>query len=92
MHLFKTFIPTFRFYIYDTGDNGMYYHNGMKFTTHDQDNDLSTTGNCANARRGGWWYNHCFFACLTCYTEKFEWDTLPENMMLLTSRMMIKPQ
>jgi len=92
MQLFKTFIPTFRFYICDTGYNGMYYHNGMKFTTHDQDNDRFYNMNCADARRGGWWYNHSFFACLTCYTEKFEWDTLPENMMLLTSRMMIKPQ
>ena len=70
----------------------MYYHNGMKFTTYDQDNDLLWIGNCANARRGGWWYNSCFFACLTCYTEKFAWYTLPENMMLLTSRMMIKLQ
>ena len=31
--------------------------NGMKFSTHDQDNDLWTS-NCAY-RRGGWWHRSC---------------------------------
>ena len=35
-------------------------HNGMKFTTVDQDHDLSS-GNCATSRGGGWWYNDCVF-------------------------------
>ena len=36
------------------------YHNGRKFSTKDQDNDLSTV-NCAaqNALKGAWWYGDC---------------------------------
>ncbi|XP_059154488.1 angiopoietin-2-like isoform X1 [Physella acuta] len=35
------------------------YHNGMKFTTIDSDNDEWSDGNCAVDRRGGWWYEGC---------------------------------
>jgi len=67
---------------------GIYNHNGMKFTTQDQDNDLSSS-NCAPSRGGGWWYNSCMWACLTCYQSKYEWWTLGYTV---NSRMMIKPQ
>ncbi|CAH1237871.1 ANGPTL1 [Branchiostoma lanceolatum] len=42
------------------GGNGLSWHNGLKFTTHDQDNDIHA-GNCAtsNGGRGGWWYRAC---------------------------------
>nr|KAG5708041.1 hypothetical protein BaRGS_025179 [Batillaria attramentaria] len=44
------------------GDVGYYLcasHEGMKFSTVDRDNDL-TTGNCAEYRGGGgWWYTRC---------------------------------
>ncbi|CAG2238194.1 unnamed protein product [Mytilus edulis] len=43
------------------------YHNGMKFSTPDQDND-NTSGNCANVGNrvgGGWWYNSCDTVCFT---------------------------
>ena len=33
--------------------------NGMAFSTHDSDNDLSSGTNCAQERKGGWWYNNC---------------------------------
>ncbi|KAM4810075.1 fibrinogen-like protein 1 [Rhinophrynus dorsalis] len=33
-------------------------HNGMKFSTRDQDND-NYEENCAEEDKGGWWYNRC---------------------------------
>ena len=34
------------------------YHNGMKFSTHDNDND-KWSNNCATDANSGWWYNQC---------------------------------
>jgi len=70
------------------GNFGRFYHNGMKFTTYDQDNDLFYI-NCAADRGGAWWYNGCFWACLTCKSEKNEWWP---DVSVVNSRMMIKPQ
>ena len=33
-------------------------HNGMKFSTPDNDNDKSS-GNCADTWKSGWWHNNC---------------------------------
>jgi len=71
------------------GSSGKFYHNGMKFTTHDQDNDELGTWNCAADRGGGWWYRSCFWACITCKQSKYEWATMG---YVANSRMMIKPQ
>jgi len=71
------------------GRFGAYNHNGMKFTTYDQDNDPDIL-NCATSKGGGWWYNSCYMACLTCseYHHTWLWGTT----LLVNSRMMIKPQ
>ncbi|XP_078573074.1 angiopoietin-related protein 1-like [Branchiostoma floridae x Branchiostoma japonicum] len=43
------------------GGYGLSYHDGSRFSTHDQDNDGISGHNCANiwGGRGGWWYNAC---------------------------------
>ena len=41
------------------GKDGMAYHNGMQFSTYDQDNDKYSIS-CAYALQGGWWYKNCF--------------------------------
>ena len=42
----------------DAGDS-LTYHNGMKFSTPDRENDIWTGGNCVNYAFGSWWYRHC---------------------------------
>jgi len=37
----------------------MAYHNGMKFTTIDVDNDLRSRNCAASEKYGGWWYKKC---------------------------------
>jgi len=72
-------------------DEGCYLHDGMMFSTYDQDNDLSTNANCAAGRDGGWWFNNCYMACTSCGGEHHSWWTLA-GRVLDHSRMMVKPR
>ena len=42
-----------------TAGDSLVYHNGMRFTTRDNDND-SSGGNCAQSYTGAWWYHSCY--------------------------------
>ena len=46
-----------------TPGDSMANHNGMRFTTRDNDND-NLGGNCAQGYNGGWWYNACYYSNL----------------------------
>lgn len=41
----------------DAGDS-FSYHNGMRFSMKDQDNEISAT-NCVQKHNGAWWYRDC---------------------------------
>jgi len=90
-------------YFGDVGDalnmnnSGKYPQNGMKFSTRDKDNDLSTLGNCAAKFLCGFWFSECSCACLNCpyNTSSFSWISindsgLTSSLPLKASRMMIK--
>jgi len=74
----------------NAGD-AMSHHNGMKFTTFDDDNDSHGGANCAVMLRGGFWYKSCAYAHInTGYggiCNGFGWYQLPTtNKQLQTSR------
>ncbi|XP_013886097.1 fibrinogen-like protein 1 [Austrofundulus limnaeus] len=54
-------------------------HQGMKFSTYDQDND-NYRGNCAQEDRGGWWFNKCHSAHLNgVYYPRGHYSSLTDD-------------
>ncbi|VDH98683.1 Hypothetical predicted protein [Mytilus galloprovincialis] len=47
-----------------TADDSFSYHNGMEFSTFDNDNDRWKGTSCAILRDGAWWYNICIMSNL----------------------------
>ena len=47
-----------------TSGDALWFHNQMKFSTKDSDNDMAGRRSCAEEYKGGWWYNHCHWANL----------------------------
>ena len=45
------------------GDSLAEHHNGIKFSTRDNDND-NWTKNCAQNWHGAWWFDSCFYSYL----------------------------
>ncbi|XP_058123368.1 ficolin-2-like [Anopheles ziemanni] len=77
------------------------YHNGMKFSTLDQDNDLSVSNSgCANSFQGAWWFKSCYYSHLNGpYYRKgnhldksgVEWYNFPRaNYSLKSTTMMFR--
>ena len=58
------------------GHDAMAYHNGMSFSTYDNDNDGGKR-HCGRDHKGGWWYNNCYGSLLTgSHTDSRVWQRL----------------
>ena len=83
-----------------TAGDSFWYHNGMKFTTKDKDND-NHAKNCAVVFKGAWWYKQCHEANLnglylkgphTSPSDGVNWLLFRNNYSLKLSEMKIRSQ
>ncbi|XP_042702880.1 fibrinogen-like protein 1-like protein [Chrysemys picta bellii] len=49
-------------------------HDNMKFSTYDNDQDLSSTANCAEIYQGGWWHSKCYYVKLNGKGKNVRWS------------------
>ena len=85
-------------YLESAAGDSLGYHNNMKFSTHDKDNDPDSR-NCANDFDGGWWFKECVESNLNglyyhtnrtdrngkgiCWKKWKEWNSLKKSEMKL---------
>lgn len=85
--------------LFTIGD-ALTYHDGQKFSTYDQDNDVYSS-NCASRFKGAWWYRDCHKVNLngrylpgthTTYANGINWKEWKGHYYSMkTTVMMIKP-
>ncbi|KAM4663341.1 ficolin-2-like [Discoglossus pictus] len=68
----------------NAGDS-LTYHNNMKFSTTDQDNDLNPES-CANVYKGAWWYNSCHHVNLNGQYLLGNHDTFADGITWYTGK------
>ncbi|KFB44842.1 AGAP010811-PA-like protein [Anopheles sinensis] len=81
-----------------TAGDSLFYHQGMKFSTKDSDNDASDRRHCAEATGGAWWYNACSesnlngpYANTTDDWKSLHWRSLKDDgRAMVFSRMMFR--
>ncbi|XP_060575486.1 ryncolin-1-like [Ruditapes philippinarum] len=67
----------------EASNNKGHIHDGMEFSTKDNDND-NLSGHCASMYKGAWWFNYCFASHLNgLYSQKAtcteEWNCIIWN-------------
>ncbi|XP_055528755.1 microfibril-associated glycoprotein 4-like [Wyeomyia smithii] len=80
-----------------SGGDSFSYHKGMKFSTHDRDNDQYNM-NCAKNYYGAWWYKSCYHSNLNgkyisgqVDHKSMCWNSFPKsNEGLQRSKIMIR--
>ncbi|KAK3105130.1 hypothetical protein FSP39_017826 [Pinctada imbricata] len=83
-------------FLFHTGKDSLAYHNNMKFSTKDVDNDNYAKGNCAVICTGAWWDNSCNHSGLngnykvTNSDLGVEWDGFPNGKFMKSTKMMFR--
>ena len=67
--------------------HGPHNQRGMKFSTPDQDNDLSPTGKCTQT--SGWWHSWCGMANLNKY-RSLKWNEWVYKSSIIRSEMKLR--
>ena len=80
-----------------TAGDSLAYHNSMKFTTRDRDNDNHGSLQCADFRQGAWWYKTCSYSNLNglylsgqINIHGVEWRTWKNHVSIPFTEMKIK--